>query len=415
MRSHWGSASTLGMLSAMPSAQHSPAPSEPNSEDEGDNPRTAHEHHAQRTPSPGTGEHGGARGAGPAHLQRSRSRLSVETHLPGGGPTPFTYSAAAPEGAYASVKGRPGPMLEYGSAALGSGSGGAGRPPRYHQHHHRRRQLPGDAAAAAGLHKSEPELAGMAAAVPAAADGAWEGRLHSQAHGSTGPVEGGGGSSSRYHVHHHLHNSHPHHLHPHFLQVHHTQRPRHSPRRARSTSPPKGRAGASASRAAGADAAAAALQQPWGPTPPAPPPSVATDAASVYAAPSGTTTDAIGGASESDEDPAGTGGAFMSKLEAVASSAVRVAEKLEAGLIIVLTHTLAAPQLLAKYRPSIPILVMVVPSLVSQGVRWRLAGADVAGARACAAGAPASCLLLGRPCTGGEPLTMHRSSDYCRH
>ncbi|KAF5832362.1 pyruvate kinase [Dunaliella salina] len=65
---------------------------------------------------------------------------------------------------------------------------------------------------------------------------------------------------------------------------------------------------------------------------------------------------------------------YMSKLESITSSAVRAAEKSRASLILVFTHTSRAAQLVAKYRPPMPILTLVVPRLMSNGLKWRLEG-----------------------------------------
>ncbi|MEW5318442.1 MAG: hypothetical protein WDW38_009663, partial [Sanguina aurantia] len=69
---------------------------------------------------------------------------------------------------------------------------------------------------------------------------------------------------------------------------------------------------------------------------------------------------------------------YLSKLETIASSAVRVAEKVKASLIVVFTHTSTAAQLVAKYRPPMPILTLVVPRLVSNGLKWTLEGRSYA-------------------------------------
>lgn len=47
-----------------------------------------------------------------------------------------------------------------------------------------------------------------------------------------------------------------------------------------------------------------------------------------------------------------------------------------ASLIVCFTHSHNAAQLLAKYRPPMPILTLVVPVLVSDGLRWRMLGAS---------------------------------------
>ncbi|KFM25913.1 Pyruvate kinase, cytosolic isozyme [Auxenochlorella protothecoides] len=71
----------------------------------------------------------------------------------------------------------------------------------------------------------------------------------------------------------------------------------------------------------------------------------------------------------------GSGGAArLSKLEAIASSAVRAADKVRAAMIIVVTQTGRAAGLVAKYRPAMPIMTLVVPYLKREGLRWRLEG-----------------------------------------
>lgn len=70
--------------------------------------------------------------------------------------------------------------------------------------------------------------------------------------------------------------------------------------------------------------------------------------------------------------------AQMSKYESIASSAVRAADKIEASLIMVFTSSGKTAQLVAKYRPAIPILTLVIPQLVSDGMRWSLMGRSLA-------------------------------------
>ncbi|KAG2492389.1 hypothetical protein HYH03_009335 [Edaphochlamys debaryana] len=65
---------------------------------------------------------------------------------------------------------------------------------------------------------------------------------------------------------------------------------------------------------------------------------------------------------------------YISKLESIASSAVRAADRVGASLIVVYTHTGKTAQLVAKYRPPMPILTLVVPHLVSDQLKWRLEG-----------------------------------------
>jgi pyruvate kinase len=45
-----------------------------------------------------------------------------------------------------------------------------------------------------------------------------------------------------------------------------------------------------------------------------------------------------------------------------------------ASLIVVYTHTGQTAELVAKYRPPMPILTLVVPNLISDSLKWRLEG-----------------------------------------
>jgi len=65
---------------------------------------------------------------------------------------------------------------------------------------------------------------------------------------------------------------------------------------------------------------------------------------------------------------------YLSKLESIASSAVKTADKIGASLIVVYTHSGRTAELVAKYRPPMPILTLVVPRLVSDSLHWRLEG-----------------------------------------
>jgi len=69
---------------------------------------------------------------------------------------------------------------------------------------------------------------------------------------------------------------------------------------------------------------------------------------------------------------------YLSKLESIASSAVRAADKVKASLIVVYTHTGQTAELVAKYRPPVPILTLVVPHLVSDSLKWKLEGRSYA-------------------------------------
>ncbi|XP_064966183.1 pyruvate kinase, cytosolic isozyme [Musa acuminata AAA Group] len=60
----------------------------------------------------------------------------------------------------------------------------------------------------------------------------------------------------------------------------------------------------------------------------------------------------------------------MSPLESLASSAVRTANSAKASLILVLTRGGSTAKLVAKYRPAMPILSVVVPELRTDSFDW---------------------------------------------
>ncbi|MCO5595315.1 hypothetical protein L7F22_049356 [Adiantum nelumboides] len=60
----------------------------------------------------------------------------------------------------------------------------------------------------------------------------------------------------------------------------------------------------------------------------------------------------------------------MTPLESLASSAVRTANKVRASLIVVLTRGGTTAKLVAKYRPSVPILMVAVPELTTDNLSW---------------------------------------------
>ncbi|MCL7026190.1 hypothetical protein MKW94_018667 [Papaver nudicaule] len=60
----------------------------------------------------------------------------------------------------------------------------------------------------------------------------------------------------------------------------------------------------------------------------------------------------------------------MSPLESLASSAVRTANKARATLIVVMTRGGTTAKLVAKYRPAVPILNVVVPVLTTDSFNW---------------------------------------------
>lgn len=69
---------------------------------------------------------------------------------------------------------------------------------------------------------------------------------------------------------------------------------------------------------------------------------------------------------------------YNTKLESIAAAAVKTAESVSAALIVCLTHTGKTAALVAKYRPSQPILTLVIPYLKRDGMRWILEGSSTA-------------------------------------
>eukprot|EP00890_Picochlorum_soloecismus_P002397 jgi/Picsp_1/3158/NSC_05998-R1_pyruvate kinase len=69
---------------------------------------------------------------------------------------------------------------------------------------------------------------------------------------------------------------------------------------------------------------------------------------------------------------------MSAKIDSIAASAVKTAESVNAALIVCLTHTGRTASLVAKYRPSQPILTLVVPYLKRDGLKWVLDGRQTA-------------------------------------
>lgn len=68
----------------------------------------------------------------------------------------------------------------------------------------------------------------------------------------------------------------------------------------------------------------------------------------------------------------------MSHAESVASSAVRAANIVKAAMIVVFTTSGRAARMISKYRPSVPVLAIVVPRLKSNSLRWTFTGSTQA-------------------------------------
>ncbi|XP_062174833.1 pyruvate kinase 1, cytosolic-like [Alnus glutinosa] len=65
----------------------------------------------------------------------------------------------------------------------------------------------------------------------------------------------------------------------------------------------------------------------------------------------------------------------MTHLESIASTAVRAAIKVKASVIICFTSSGRAARLIAKYRPTMPVLSVVIPQLKTNQLRWTFTGA----------------------------------------
>ena len=69
-------------------------------------------------------------------------------------------------------------------------------------------------------------------------------------------------------------------------------------------------------------------------------------------------------------------GAALPKVEAMASTAVRAAEKIDAALLIVFAYTGRTTSLVAKYRPKMPVFTVVVPSADGSGTGASASSSD---------------------------------------
>jgi len=62
-------------------------------------------------------------------------------------------------------------------------------------------------------------------------------------------------------------------------------------------------------------------------------------------------------------------------LESIATTAVSAAIKVKASVIVVFTATGQTARLIAKYRPTMPVLSVVIPRLTTNQLRWSFTGA----------------------------------------
>ncbi|KAL4183941.1 hypothetical protein AMTRI_Chr11g100820 [Amborella trichopoda] len=68
----------------------------------------------------------------------------------------------------------------------------------------------------------------------------------------------------------------------------------------------------------------------------------------------------------------------MSHVESVASSAVQTAIKVKAAVIVVFTSSGRAARLIAKYRPTMPVLAIIIPRLSTNSLKWSFSGTSQA-------------------------------------
>ncbi|KAJ6432969.1 PYRUVATE KINASE [Salix viminalis] len=68
-------------------------------------------------------------------------------------------------------------------------------------------------------------------------------------------------------------------------------------------------------------------------------------------------------------------GDAMSHLESIASTAARAAVKVKASVILCFTSTGRAARLIAKYKPIMPVISVVIPRLKNNQLRWTFTGA----------------------------------------
>lgn len=75
------------------------------------------------------------------------------------------------------------------------------------------------------------------------------------------------------------------------------------------------------------------------------------------------------------EQAGGYDGRRLDNRESLASTAVRAVEKLNAKLIVCFTGTGETARELAKYKPGVPIIAVVLPRLTcTDGIKWRVTG-----------------------------------------
>jgi pyruvate kinase len=105
------------------------------------------------------------------------------------------------------------------------------------------------------------------------------------------------------------------------------------------------------------------------------------------------------------------GAPYMSKVESIASSAVRTAEKINAGLIIVFAQSGRTASLVSKYRPPMPVVSVVVPTLQSDKLGWKLEGKYLA--RQCLIMRGITPLMAAPMSAGGSGLLCEAVAAAC--
>merc|ERR1711907_840096 len=93
---------------------------------------------------------------------------------------------------------------------------------------------------------------------------------------------------------------------------------------------------------------------------------------------------------------------FLTQLESMASSTVRVADKIQAALIVVVTGSGRTARMVAKYRPNVPVIALTVPRIRADAFnRWHYSGRHQARQSMIVRGL-SPCLLLARQTRGAS-------------
>lgn len=98
----------------------------------------------------------------------------------------------------------------------------------------------------------------------------------------------------------------------------------------------------------------------------------------------------------------------MMELEAMASSAVKTAEKVHAAAIVVFTSSGRIARLVSKYRPTMPVLTVVIPKVTTKEMRWTVTGEFLA-RQCCMMRGLVSMMANPKPLEGGDSTSSNES------